>query len=78
MDNVYCELCESLLIAGKCTNRNCFNSGIKNSKRSKWKFGSETVVFNRQVGFNEASQKYKSTIKNAAKLRKSKRKNNKY
>lgn len=78
MNNVYCELCNSLLIAGKCTNRNCFNSEIKDSKRSIWKFGSEIVRFNKQVSFVEAKEKYKSTMKDAAKLIKSKRKNNKY
>lgn len=78
MDKVYCELCNSILNIGKCSNRNCLNSEIKNSKRSKWKFGSDIIVFNKQVGFEEAKNKYNSTIKKAAQLRKSKRKNNIY
>lgn len=80
VNNVYCELCSSILTAGNCTNRNCRNSEVqmKQSIRKKWKIGSEFIIFEKPVSFKEATKRYNKKIKNLYDLRKSKRVNNKY
>lgn len=77
MDNiintVYCELCSSILRVGKCTNRNCINSDIKNSLRKKWKIGSDVIMFENPITYNEANKRYKLKIDNLYNLRITKR-----
>lgn len=69
----YCEKCKSLLINYKCTNRGCTDSATKNSQRKKWKIGNDEIVFNRQVSYKQALDKYKESIKLDYSLRKTKR-----